>query len=217
MAMGRTACNSPPFGGPQCGTPRWSPDGRWIALDARVEGWSEVYVIPADGGTARRVTTGTGVTNSLPSWSPDGRWLYFTSDRSGRFEIWKIPVGGGPAEQSTRSGGKAALSSPDGRYLFYVKDPGRPGLYRMPAEGGREEEVAQQALVGWASFSVTAKGVYFVTEGSLRFLDAATGKISTLAAVPTTGGLTVSPDDHYVVWAQIDRNTTDLMLVENFR
>jgi len=35
--------------------------------------------------------------------------------------------------------------------------------------------------------------------------------------VPTTWGLSVSPDDHDVVWAQIDRNTIDLMLVENFR
>jgi hypothetical protein len=31
------------------------------------------------------------------------------------------------------------------------------------------------------------------------------------------GTLCVSPDGRYVVWAQRDRNTTDLMLVENFR
>ena len=74
-----------------------------------------------------------------------------------------------------------------------------------------------RAPVNWNSFGVTAKGVYFVTDRSLKFLDATTGKIRTLAVVPETWGLSVSPDDHYVVWAQIDRNTTDLMLVENFR
>jgi len=30
-------------------------------------------------------------------------------------------------------------------------------------------------------------------------------------------GLCISPDDAYVVWAQVDRNAQDLMLVENFR
>jgi Tol biopolymer transport system component/serine/threonine protein kinase len=202
------------FGGPQCGTPRWSPDSRWIALDAVLQGRPEVYVVPADGGTPRQASSGSGF---VPSWSPDGRWIYFSSDRSGRLEIWRMPPGGGQAAQVTHAGGFASLSSRDGRYIYYTKQPGPPGLFRMPAEGGEEELVVPQALVNWSSFGVTAKGVCFVTDRSLQFLDAATGKISTLAVVPLTWGLSVSPDDRYVVWAQIDRNTTDLMLVENFR
>jgi Tol biopolymer transport system component len=205
------------FGGPQCGSPRWSPDSRWIALDSRVQGQAEVYVIPADGGTPRQFTSGTGSNNAVPSWSPDGRWIYFSSDRSGRLEIWKMPAGGGQAEQVTRAGGAAALSSPDGRYIYYSKQPDPPRLFRMPAQGGEEELVIPRALVNWGSFGVTNKGVYFVADRSLQFFDAATGKIRTLAAVPVTWGLTVSPDDRYVVWAQIDRNTTDLMLVDGFR
>jgi len=206
------------FGGPQCGTPRWSPDGRWIAFDARVEGWSEVYVIPAEGGTPRRVTTGTASTNGLPSWSPDGRWVYFTSNRSDRLEIWKIPARGGQASQITRSGGKAALSSPDGKYLYYVKEPGPPGLFRMPAGGGEETQVLSRPFY-WHSYGVTTKGVYFKTDRSIELLDAATGKVSTVAVFggPHRQNLCVSPDDRYLVWAQLDRNTSDLMVVENFR
>ena len=67
---------------------------------------------------------------------------------------------------------------------------------------------------------MTAKGVYFQTGLTLKFLDAATGKVSTVADLPRgagRGGLCVSPDDRYVVYAKLDRNTTDLMLVENFR
>ena len=202
------------FGGPPCGTPRWSPDSRWIALDAVLRGRPDVFVIPSDGGTPQQATIEDGF---VPSWSPDGRWLYFTSDRSGRLEIWKMPPGGGQPAQVTHTGGFAALSSPEGRYIYYTKQPGPPGLFRMPAEGGEEELVVPRAPVNWNSFGVTAKGVYFVTDRSLKFLDAVTGKIRTLAAVPMTWGLTVSPDDHYLVWAQTDRNTTDLMLVENFR
>jgi Tol biopolymer transport system component/tRNA A-37 threonylcarbamoyl transferase component Bud32 len=205
------------FGGPQCGTPRWSPDGRWLALDSRVEGWSEIYVIAADGGTPRRATNLPPFSNTRPSWSRDGRWIYFSSDRSGRNEIWKIPVGGGQAVQVTRSGGAAALESPDGKYIYYVKEPGPPGLFRMPVEGGEEKQVLP-GNVESANFGVTAKGVYFTTGRTIQLMDTATGKVSTLATLDKGGGaISVSPDDAYVVWVQVDRDTQDLMLVENFR
>jgi hypothetical protein len=40
-----------------------------------------------------------------------------------------------------------------------------------------------------------------------------------IAALETamSGGLTVTQDDSYVVWAQVDRSASDLMLVEGFR
>ena len=75
-----------------------------------------------------------------------------------------------------------------------------------------------QAVALWDWFGVTAKGVYFVSNRSLQFLDTATGKVNVLAAVPSIHrGMCVSPDHRYVVWSQIDRNTSDLMLMENFR
>jgi hypothetical protein len=111
------------------------------------------------------------------------------------------------------------LSSPDGKYIYYVRQQPGPRLCRIPAEGGEEQEVVAHDLANWGSYGLTAKGVYFVTkELSLQFLDAATGKVTTLASVPSpTWGLSVSPDDRYVVWGQNDRNTTDLMLVEGYR
>jgi eukaryotic-like serine/threonine-protein kinase len=205
------------FGGPQCGTPRWAPDGRRLALDSRVEGHSEIYVIAADGGTPRRVTNTPGFNNLIPSWSPDGRWLYFTSNRSGRYEIWKMPAEGGPEIRVTQSGGVNALSSPDGKYLYYVKNiSARSGLFRMPADGGEETEVVETPL-SFTDFGVTAKGVYFVTNRNLQFLDTVTGKVKTLGVVPAAVGMCVSPDDRYVVWSQVDQDTADLMLVEGFR
>ncbi len=207
------------FGGPQCGTPRWSPDSRWLALDSRLEGQPDIYVIAADGGAPRRMTDHSG-NDVIPSWSRDGRWIYFASDRSGRYELWKVPKDGGPEVQVTFSGGYAAHGSPDGKYIYYLKGPGVPGLFRMAAEGGEEKQVLPSQIAGFSSFGVTAKGVYFVTNRrTIQFLDAATGKVSTLATLdkPAGGGICVSPDDAYVVWSQTDRNTMDLMLVENFR
>ncbi len=76
------------------------------------------------------------------------------------------------------------------------------------------------AIASVFSFDVSAKGVYFRPDRrTIQFLDTATGRMSTLAMLdkPAYVGLCVSPDDAYVVFAQVDRNTTDLMLVEGVR
>src|SRR5271170_6318601 len=36
--------------------PRFSPDGRWIAFTGEYQGNRDVYVMPAGGGTAKRIT-----------------------------------------------------------------------------------------------------------------------------------------------------------------
>jgi Tol biopolymer transport system component len=209
------------FDGPQCGTPRWSPDGRWLALDSSVEGQFEVYVVAADGGKPRRITYHPRG-DLIPSWSHDGLWIYFASDRGGQYEVWKAPKDGGEPVQVTRSGGYAALESPDGKYIYYDKFS-EPGLYRMPAQGGEETQILHAGPTAgyFATFGVTSKGVYFRPDAdakAIQFFDAATGKISSIAALDKPlSGLCVSPDDAYVLWAQTDRDSMDLMLVDGFR
>lgn len=68
---------------------------------------------------------------------------------------------GGQAIQITRSGGAAAQESPNGSYIYYVKEPGPPRMFRMPVEGGEEKQVLpDRATLRWA-FGKTGKGVYF--------------------------------------------------------
>jgi dipeptidyl aminopeptidase/acylaminoacyl peptidase len=57
--------------------PRWSPDGGRIVFLSDRGGTKHLWVIPADGGEARVVTTGS-LAPSEPAWSPDGRWIAFT-------------------------------------------------------------------------------------------------------------------------------------------
>ena len=208
------------FAGAIGGNPRWSPDSRWIVLDSRASGNPEIYVIPADGGALRRLTN-SGFNNMVPSWSHDGHWIYFASDRSGRYEVWKMAIQGGEAVQVTSTGGYEAQESPDGKHLYYttLNAKGPKALFRMPAAGGE----AIQVLSGVEQFCVTSKGVYFVSseprQKTIQFLDATSGRVSTVA---TPGkrlepGVAVSPDDAYVVWSQVDRETVNLMLVEGFR
>lgn len=61
------------------GSPRWSPDGRWIAFTSKRQTKApQLWLLPVAGGEARRVTDiDNGV--SGPSWSPDSRHIVFTS------------------------------------------------------------------------------------------------------------------------------------------
>jgi tetratricopeptide (TPR) repeat protein len=63
---------------------QYSPDGKWIVFcKARsymlLQPDSELYIIPAAGGTARRLRSNTSLMNSWHSWSSNSRWLVFSS------------------------------------------------------------------------------------------------------------------------------------------
>ncbi len=64
--------------------PKISPDGRWLVyvqarngLLMRPDG--QLFIVPADGGQARKMRCNTTLMNSWHSFSPNGRWLVFSS------------------------------------------------------------------------------------------------------------------------------------------
>jgi tetratricopeptide (TPR) repeat protein len=64
--------------------PKFSPDGRWIifcqaANYMLLQPDSEMFIVPAEGGDARRLDCNLSRMNSWHSWSPDGRWIVFSS------------------------------------------------------------------------------------------------------------------------------------------
>jgi tetratricopeptide (TPR) repeat protein len=64
--------------------PKVSPDGRWIVFVQARNGLlmrpdSQLYIVPAAGGQARRMRCNTPLMNSWHSFSPNGRWLVFSS------------------------------------------------------------------------------------------------------------------------------------------
>ncbi len=64
--------------------PKISPDGRWMVFVKARNGQlmrpdSQLYIVPAAGGQARRMSCNTPLMNSWHSFSPNGRWLVFSS------------------------------------------------------------------------------------------------------------------------------------------
>jgi hypothetical protein len=64
--------------------PKLSPDGRWLVFVQSRNGQlmrpdSQLYIVPAAGGQARRMRSNTPLMNSWHSFSPNGRWLVFSS------------------------------------------------------------------------------------------------------------------------------------------
>jgi len=63
---------------------KYSPDGKWIVFCKAksfmlLQPDSELYIIPAEGGQARRLKCNTSRMNSWHSWSPNSKWLVFSS------------------------------------------------------------------------------------------------------------------------------------------
>ena len=63
---------------------RYSPDGKWIVFCKAksfmlLQPDSELYIMPAQGGTPTRLRCNTTRMNSWHSWSPNSKWLVFSS------------------------------------------------------------------------------------------------------------------------------------------
>jgi Flp pilus assembly protein TadD len=70
--------------------PKVSPDGRWVVFVQARNGElmrpdGRLYIVPVEGGVARRMRCNTPLMNSWHSFSPNGRWLVFSSKSRGPY------------------------------------------------------------------------------------------------------------------------------------
>ena len=131
--------------------PRWSPDGRSIAMQSA----SSIYSVAVDGsGTKVLVTPDSGAAYvAFPAWSPDGKEIAYVQDGG----LYARPVGGGRARRLSQLGGTlhSPRWSPDGKFVAYVSgntefamgtypwvsianvgNAGPSSMWIVPAQGG---------------------------------------------------------------------------------
>lgn len=79
-----------------------SPDGQWIAFTGREEGSPEVFVMPADGGPALRLTYQGASLTEVVAWSADSRKIFFASNATQPFvkyqKLYQVDSQGGLPE-----------------------------------------------------------------------------------------------------------------------
>jgi len=115
----------------------WAPpviviDALYYRADGRgylEPGNTHVFVIPAEGGTPRQVTTGAFNHRGPLAWSRDGRSILMSSNREDDWEfnrrnteLWSVDVENGEMKQLTDRFGPdgAATYSPDGSKIAYI-------------------------------------------------------------------------------------------------
>ena len=202
--------------------PYWSPDGRNIVFEARPGDRNQLFVIAAGGGAPHQLTSDEGY---YPSWSRDGRWIYFYSRRSGTIETWKVRAEGGDSIQVTKGGGGPGIESMDGRHIYYHM---AQELWKAPVDGGEETLVTREKINFMNLWMLGDKGLYFVEPRTaehktilklFRFETHRSAQIATLD-VPFPGPstrLSLSADGRWLLYDQLDRDESDIMLIENFR
>jgi TolB protein len=93
--------------------PRWSPDGKLVAYDAR----NSVHVISASGGDPRKLADGS----TQPSWSPDSQRLVFKGCDGPACGLCLINIdGSGKTRLTTTADDTVPAWSPDGSKVAFA-------------------------------------------------------------------------------------------------
>jgi len=105
-------------------SPKFSPDGQYIAFSGQYDGNTDVYVVPTKGGEPTRLTYHP-YPDMVRGWSPDGKHILFASGRDTKprpyARLWIISKKGGMPEPLPMPMANKGVYSPDGKQMAYVR------------------------------------------------------------------------------------------------
>lgn len=113
---------------------RYQADGRGILEPA----YTHIFIVPADGGTARQLTSGNYHHNGRLSFSPDSDKIYFSANRSDNWEyepvegdIFSVDMVGNIAQLTNDKGLESSpVVSPDGKHIAYARRDDEKVMYK---------------------------------------------------------------------------------------
>jgi Tol biopolymer transport system component len=203
--------------------PSFSPDGQQLAFRSAREGGG-VFVMPASGGTARRVA-GFGY---HPVWSPDGKQIACATEDFHRpddrwsltSQIHLIDVDKGRTLRLAGTGPDALEPhwSPHAfRIAFWGVEGGRRDVWTIAATGGDLVRVTNDAYVDWNPvWSPDGRYLYFSSDrgGSMNLwrvrMDERSGKVmgrpeSITTPSPYSSQMSFSADGRRMAYVQLLR------------
>lgn len=170
-----------------------SPDGKFIAMNWRITGTPQLWLIPVEGGQPKQLTFGNGIT--FFRWAPDSKAILYGADNNGNEqESFNLITVDGAIEQELLAAKEGAFRIfgdflPDGQSLLFAS-PERNGsdfdVYLASPEG--PPSVIAEGHLGTYVRSVSPDGsTAIVTEGvgedsdKLMLLDVKGRKLTTIA------------------------------------
>jgi Tol biopolymer transport system component len=86
----------------------WSPDGKWIAAEERVNGQTNLVVMSSEGGPVRPLVT-EPVESWPHDWAPDSDRIVFAALRDGVWNVYWVSRSTGQVHQVTRYTSQSAF------------------------------------------------------------------------------------------------------------
>ena len=129
-------------------SPRWSPDGKWIAFSAsgpEGDAQTNLFVLEFASGQVRRLGDADVQVADPESvrWAPDSTSLLFLQQHRGRHRIVRVPAQDGPLQVLAAGNRQFGAFVPLGDAIaFTVDHPAQPSEVHLCPAGGAERQLS---------------------------------------------------------------------------
>jgi serine/threonine protein kinase len=217
---------------------RWSYDGQHLAFDTQPLHHPRIFILecPPRGLQCGAPKPLNDLPARSPGWSADSKSVYFGSNQTGKWQLWRQALSGGkPVQIAGTEGVSYAYESPDGKWLYFSDGHDDSTINRVPGSQaavpsdsktfvlGRPYKVQRE---GWA---VTSNEIVFIDRPTLdrpaaiRAYNVVTGKVRSILDLNEVFldrgdiGVSVSADGKSILYAQLDRSGSNVIIAERNR
>jgi tricorn protease len=218
-------------------SPRWSPDGKWIAFTSNRTGNNDVFIMPATGGEPKQLTWYSGDDQAL-YWTPDGKGIVISTQRGANAwgsPLYVVPLDGSIAKPLGMGIARSGMISQDGAMIAFNRN--LPSAWRKEYRGNAAAtialmnvssgEISEMTNADLKQYKTFANNVFpmWGADGMVYFASERDGTFNLWRMSPKggaaqqftnlkTGGVffpSISPDGRHIVFQQdFDLYTVDV-------